>query len=117
MAERDATRQIVVPHQPIERVGMLVRDHQDPRATTEDLTKFWGVQQTFDRAIDNQVRRRERPNHGRILGDGLRCPRRPDRHRMRAGRRGHDHVEHLATKRLRSQSGRLNQHGATLRFA
>ncbi len=112
----DTPREIVVPTEPLEDVGMLVGDHQDSGTATKDRTKFRRMQQTLDGAVDDQPRRRQRRDDCGICSNGLRRARRADRHRMGGWRCGHDDIEEATTERLCSEPRCLDKCRTALRF-
>ena len=71
VAEFDPPRKVRIPRDAIERVGMLVRDHEHPCAAAQDPAELGCVQQPFDRAVDHEVGRRQRGDDTAVAGDRL----------------------------------------------
>ncbi len=82
----------VRPHA-LERLRVLVGDHQDAGAGLQDRRRLRRVHQAFERAVDHEARLPERGDDRREAADRLAGAGRAHRHRMAVARGRHHEME------------------------
>ena len=66
---------------PLEHLGVLVRDHQHAGTVGEDRPQLGRVEQPLDRAVDDEAGAGTRRDRSTVAGDRVRGARRPHGHR------------------------------------
>ena len=96
---------------------MFVGDDQQPRAAgLFDLGPFGSVDQTLDRAVDDDILQLQRLDHGAVALNGPRGAGGFDGNRGRLRRGRHLDHEELSAKVIGGQFAQLDQDRAGLRF-
>ena len=99
----------VVRRPALERLGILVGDHQHAGTGAEDGGQLGRVQQPLDRAVEDEVGGAQRGDGGRVALQRDARAGRADRDRSRIRRRRHAHVEHATAEILRGQPRRVDE--------
>ena len=92
----------------LERLGMLVGDHQDARAGLEDRGRLGRVHQALDRAVDHEAGLPERADDRRQAADRLARAGRAHRHRMPVARRRHHDMERPRAEPQQRELGKMH---------
>ena len=100
----------------LERLGVLVGDHEDAGAGLEDRRRLRRVHQALDGAVDDEAGLAEGRNHGLKLADRLARPGRAHGHGMAVARGRQDHMEGTRAQPQQRQLGQMHVEGARLRL-